>query len=254
MIIVMNKCYVSSGPSSTRPSSMREIVGRCQRGERAAQGLFYRRYRADVMRALYRVLGSDAELEDAVQDAFLEAFRSIRSFKGQSQVTTWLYRVSTNVGLQRLRRQRRRTDRVSIIEVEQPSNDTPQWQLEQRDDARLVYDILATIAPKKRTVFVLHEIFGLTAQEISGIVEANALTVRTRLHYARKEFQEKVLASVTLQGGCPIPPPSAPPLPGGSEFRRGPSPPPSAPPPPLAPPNVGDPSRSGAAAPSMRIC
>jgi RNA polymerase sigma-70 factor (ECF subfamily) len=57
----------------------------------------------------------------------------------------------------------------------------------------VVYDILDTIAPKKRMVFILHEIMGMNSKEIATIVGANVLTVRTRLHYGRKEFYRKVL-------------------------------------------------------------
>ncbi|MCA9671684.1 MAG: sigma-70 family RNA polymerase sigma factor [Myxococcales bacterium] len=173
-----------------------ELVLRCQQQERTAQAEFYKKYRQDVARTLYKVLGPDSDLEDALQDVFVEVFRSIDKFKGQSKITTWLYRVSVNVALQKLRRRKRRPEGyASAPKEELPDHETPMRALQRKESARLVYGILDTIAPKKRTVFILSEIFGMSAKEISEVVETNPLTVRTRLHYARKEFFKKALAS-----------------------------------------------------------
>src|SRR5437879_5843121 len=80
-----------------------ELVGRCQKGEREALGEFYRAYRSEVTRNLQRVLGPGrGDLEDVLQDVFIEAFRSIGRFRGDARVSTWLYRVCINVALQRL--------------------------------------------------------------------------------------------------------------------------------------------------------
>jgi len=171
------------------------LVTRCRRGERAAQSEFYQRYRDDVTRTLYRVLGPHADLEDAVQDVFIEVFRSIERFRGESKITTWLYRVCCNVGLQRLRKVKRRPEGYASARDHDdlPHEETPLRALEHKDSCRVVYEVLQTIAPKKRMVFVLHEIMGMNAKEIAEIVGANVMTVRTRLHYARKEFYPKIL-------------------------------------------------------------
>lgn len=178
-----------------------ELVFRCQSGERRAQAEFYRKYRNDVARTAFKVLGPDADLEDVVQDVFVEVFRSIDRFKGQAKITTWLYRVCVNVALQKVRRTRRRPEGHAAPEKEEPTHETPLRALERKDSSRVVYAVLDTIAPKKRTVFILHEIVGLNSKEISEIVGANVLTVRTRLHYARKEFYSKVLETELFAGG-----------------------------------------------------
>lgn len=181
----------SSGEHPRPLSETGELVLRCQEGERDAQADFYRRYRDDVLRTLYRVLGPDGEVEDALQDVFIEVFRSLPKFRGQSKITTWLYRVCVNVGLQRIRRRRRRPEGYSTTKEDLPDHETPLRALERKDSSRLVYGILDTIAPKKRVAFILSDIVGMNAKEISEIVGSNALTVRTRLHYARKEFYRK---------------------------------------------------------------
>ncbi|MBW2733681.1 MAG: sigma-70 family RNA polymerase sigma factor [Deltaproteobacteria bacterium] len=172
-----------------------DLVSRCQQGDRDAQGDFYRRYRDDVLRTLYRVLGPNGEVEDALQDVFIEVFRSLPRFRGQSKISTWLYRVCVNVGLQRIRRKRRRPEGYTSLKEDLPDHETPLRALERRDSSRQVYAILDTIAPKKRVVFILSDIVGMNAKEISDVVQSNALTVRTRLHYARKEFYRKAIES-----------------------------------------------------------
>ena len=177
-----------------------ELVVACQASEREAQSQFYLKYRGEVARTVYKVLGPDADMEDVIQDVFIEVFRCIHKFKGKAKVTTWLYRVCVNVALQRLRKRKRRPEGYQLPEEEQPNFETPLREMERKENNRIVYEILDTIAPKKRVVFVLHEIMGLESKEISELVQANVLTVRTRLHYARKEFYKKLLETELFAG------------------------------------------------------
>ena len=169
------------------------LVERCRRSERDALGQFYRAFRPDVARNLYRVLGPHRDdLDDAVQEVFIEVFRSITRFRGEARVSTWLYRVCVNVALQRLRKRRRLAEISSEDVASDPRDErTPHRSLEVNERMQAVYRILDHLAPKKRVVFILHEIEGREPKEIAGIVGAPVLTVRTRLHYARKEFYER---------------------------------------------------------------
>ena len=170
-----------------------KLVALCQQGERAAQADFYQKYRQEVAHTLHKVLGPVSDLEDVVQDVFIEVFRSIDKFKGQAKITTWLYRVCVNVALQKVRRKKRRPEGHAAPENDLPTYETPLRALERKESSHIVYAVLDKLAPKKRMVLILHEIMGLEAKEIAAIVGANVLTVRTRLHYARKEFYEKML-------------------------------------------------------------
>jgi RNA polymerase sigma-70 factor (ECF subfamily) len=184
-----------SGKHSTifaDPPGTSELLERCRAGERAALGEFYRLYRNDVVRTLSRVLGPGrGDLEDVLQDVFIEAFRSLGRFRGDAKLSTWLYRVCVNLALQRLRK-RKRLAEVPIIDgaqlPESGTDETPEKGLENRRRLDAVYRILDRLSPKKRMVFVLHEIEGHEPKEIAQLVGAPVLTVRTRLHYARKEF------------------------------------------------------------------
>lgn len=171
------------------PDAVMLLVQRCQRGEREALGEFYRQYRGEVARNLHRVLGPGrSDLDDVLQEVFIEVFRSIARFRGEAKISTWLYRVCVNVALQRLRKRKRLGEVHEDAAPEPRDETTPQRTAESRERMAAVYRLLDQLSPKKRVVFVLHEIEGHEPKEIASIVGAPVLTVRTRLHYARKEF------------------------------------------------------------------
>jgi len=186
----------------TASSEEHLLVQRCQAGEREALGEFYRRFRPDVARNLQRMLGpSRGDLEDVLQDVFIEVFRALQRFRGDSKLSTWLYRVCINVGLQRLRKVKRLAEVPDERVAEQRHDQTPERGLDARRRVDTIYRLLDQLSPKKRVVFVLHEIEGREPREIASLVGAPVLTVRTRLHYARKEFFALAAAEPRLDGG-----------------------------------------------------
>jgi RNA polymerase sigma-70 factor (ECF subfamily) len=193
------------------PAAQPDLVARCQRGDKEALGELYRQYRGEVARNLHRMLGPGrGDLDDVLQEVFIEVFRSIARFRGDAKVTTWLYRVCVNVALQRLRKRKRRAevsgDEVAERAPELQSAETPERALDNMRRLDAVYRILDELSPKKRVVFILHEIEGREPKEIAGIVGAPVLTVRTRLHYARKEFYARAATDVRLDGAATVTP------------------------------------------------
>ncbi len=183
------------------PAASPDLIARCQKGEKEALGELYRHYRAEVARNLHRMLGPGrGDLEDVLQEVFIEVFRSIGRFRGDAKLTTWLYRVCVNVALQRLRKRKRRAEISSDDVGERSTDETPERELDNRRRLDAVYRILDELSPKKRVVFILHEIEGREPKEIAGIVGAPVLTVRTRLHYARKEFSARAATDARLDG------------------------------------------------------
>lgn len=165
------------------------LVVRCQQGDKTAFSELFHRHRADVARIVQRMLGPVPEVEDVIQDIFIQVFRSLRDFEGKSKFSTWLHRVSVNIVLMHRRAQRSRPHLV-----EESARQVPIDNLEPDEDAmrheriRAFYAVLERLPEKKRTVFILHEIEGLHPKEIAQIVDSPALTVRTRLFYARREI------------------------------------------------------------------
>ncbi|MFI5307966.1 MAG: RNA polymerase sigma factor [Polyangiales bacterium] len=168
------------------------LISRAQRGEAAALQELLARYRGDVSRIAFRVLGPSADLEDVVQEALVQIYRSLPSYQGQSKFTTWLYRVVANVARMHLRKQRSRPQLTSAsneaLERQPGQASRPDGDAERSERMRALYVHLEALSDKKRTVIVLHDFVGLGAAEIATIVDAPVLTVRTRLFYARKEL------------------------------------------------------------------
>lgn len=190
------------------------LVERCQQGDADAFRELFRVHRQDVARLAQRMLGGSAELEDIVQEVFLQVHRSIRDFRHGARFSTWLYRVTVNVVLMQ-----RRAAKSRVVFSEAPEHVTA---IEQRGGAdeqlarqrrmQAFQRLLDRLSDKKRVVFVLHELEGLAPGEIAKIVGSPVLTVRTRLFYARRELlallaEEPSLASLAQELGDEAPEP-----------------------------------------------
>lgn len=203
----------ASGEWSARRAYMTDeelsLVRAAAGGDREAFRQLFARHRADVHRLVYRMIGPRSDIDDVVQEVFFQVFRSLKDFRAQSKLTTWLHRVTVNVVLMYRRAERSRPTYVE----EQPSdlseddrNPQPDEEAERNERVRAFRRLLDRLADKKRVVFVLHELEGMSPQEISEVVGAPVLTVRTRLFYARRELEammgeEPALAGVGGFGG-----------------------------------------------------
>jgi RNA polymerase sigma-70 factor (ECF subfamily) len=169
-----------------------ELIARAAKGETAAFRALYQRHRSDVARLVYRMLSGSADVDDVVQEVFVQVFRSLKDFRGQSKFSTWVHRVAVNVVLMHRRAARSRPTYTEELPPEHtPDGDSvlPDEDADRRARVRVFAKLLDRLADKKRTVFVLHEIEGISPQEIATIVGAPVLTVRTRLFYARRELE-----------------------------------------------------------------
>jgi RNA polymerase sigma-70 factor, ECF subfamily len=168
----------------------RELIERSRAGDPAAYRELVRLYRRDVARLAHRLLGASADLEDVVQEVFLQVFRSLGAFRGDARFSTWLHRVTVNVVLMHRRAARSRPVLVAAAaDPPAPSLALPDEQAARHERVRAFTRLLDRLSDKKRTVFILHELEGLAPAEIAKVVGAPVLTVRTRLFYARRELQ-----------------------------------------------------------------
>lgn len=179
------------------------LIARAVAGETAAFRTLYDRHRTDVARLVYRMLGARADLEDVIQEVFIQAYKSLKDFRGQAKFSTWLHRVTVNVVLMH-----RRAARSRPVFADEPPGDPslrsdelgPDEDAERRERVRAFGRVLDRLAEKKRIVFVLHELEGLPPSEIATIVGAPVLTVRTRLFYARRELETMLTEEPALAG------------------------------------------------------
>jgi RNA polymerase sigma-70 factor (ECF subfamily) len=168
------------------------LLERCRAGEPLAWKALYEAHFDFVYRVARRLGTPEGEVEDVCQEVFLVVFRRFRSF-GEGRLTTWLYRITANVvsGRHRHRRVRQVVDRVLASVGLAPAAvvRSPEGALASRQDQERVRAVLERMAPKKREVFALYELEGLSGDEIAARVGCPLDTVWTRLHHARRDFK-----------------------------------------------------------------
>jgi RNA polymerase sigma-70 factor (ECF subfamily) len=140
------------------------------------------------------------EREDALQEVFVAVFRSLASFRGEAQLSTWIYRIaSRHAG--RLGRRRRVRDVLSTLLLREPLPPPVPDPAERAAEIHFVDRLLNRLTPKKRTVLVLFEIEGLPVEEIARIVDCPENTVWSRLHHARSEMVRLAKKGLGTEGG-----------------------------------------------------
>jgi RNA polymerase sigma-70 factor (ECF subfamily) len=176
-------------------------VQRAREGDARAFQELFRSHRRDVARLVGRLLGPRPEVEDVVQEVFIQVFRSLPNFRGESRFTTWLHRVTVNVTLMHLRsaRSRPRLGNELLEEPAAPEGSSPADHAARNQRLRALYKILDTLSDKKRAVFILHDLDGVPAAQIAAMVDSPVLTVRTRLFYARREVYAAMAEDPTLE-------------------------------------------------------
>lgn len=178
-----------------------ELVRRVARDDHAAFEALMRRHNSRLFRVARAILKGDAEAEDALQDAYLDAYRHIGDFRGGAQLATWLTRIVINRALMRLRRRRR--DRIVVpfgergtaergIEQDQAEADVVDENIESPPGAvlrgeirRLLERRIDDLPVAFRTVFVMRDVEDMSVQETADCLSIPAATVRTRLFRAR---------------------------------------------------------------------
>lgn len=165
------------------------VVDRAKAGDTSAFRELYAAHHRQVGRQL-AFLVPRADLEDVLQDVFIEVFRSIRRFEGKSAFTTWLYRVTVHVAMKSRRKHTRsRLDIVDDVPEQTDENPRPDEVTLTAERQARVEGLLQQLSEKKRTVLVMHDLQGIDAHVIAEVLETNVLTVRTRLFYARRELE-----------------------------------------------------------------
>lgn len=181
---------------------LRSLALAARDGESVAFTRLYEKTREQAWRVLYRVVGQSPELEDLVQEAYVQLMRALKTYRGDSRVSTFLHRICVNVGLMHLRTRRRRREELSpeLPDGEAGEHHDPERAAQVKQAAALVQRALATLSEEKAAVFVYHELLGLKPEEIAELVECPVNTVRSRLNRARLDFTEAVTA---LKGRTP---------------------------------------------------
>jgi len=163
-----------------------ELVARCCAGDRAAWRGLYERHAALVYRFLSALGIRDPDREDACQDVFLAVYRSLRSFRGEAQLSTWIYRITARTSGRLIQKRRLRNALAETLHLEGAAAAAD--PREQTTRTLLLDRMLDKLHPKKRLVLVLFELEGVPVEEIARIAECPTNTVWSRLHHARLDL------------------------------------------------------------------
>jgi len=165
-------------------------------GDSAAFGQLVGLYQDRLYNSLLRVVGSAEDAGDIVQDAFVQAYVKLDTFRGSSAFYTWLYRIAFNLAMSHVRRGRKTTSlddmKLSVGSEAVDGQPPPEASLEQREQVEMVHAALAELSTEYRTILVLREIDGCRYEEIANILDMPVGTVRSRLFRARLALREEL--------------------------------------------------------------
>jgi RNA polymerase sigma-70 factor (ECF subfamily) len=167
-----------------------ELARRASSGDRAAQRSLFHAHKDRVHVVLYRVMGSNRHVDDLVQDAFLEIFRSLASFRGESSLATYVDRITTRVAYRHLERRGERPMHLEAVPELVADESSPERRAAARDAARRLYAILDRLEPKYRIAYALHEIDGRDVREVAAMTEVSTVAAKNRIVRARRRVEE----------------------------------------------------------------
>ncbi len=159
------------------------LVAAAREGDLASFEALVRLHQEAAYRVALRMLGSPADAEEVTQEVFVQAWRSLAKFRGESAFGTWLYRIVTNRSLNMLAG--RRVESIPIEDSDPLAGLDTEDQVEQRLRLRSTVAALLTLEPEQRALIVLRELEGLSYGEIGEILELRETLVKGRLHRAR---------------------------------------------------------------------
>jgi RNA polymerase sigma-70 factor (ECF subfamily) len=178
------------------------LIQRCAAGEQAACAELVANHERMVFQLALHLLGDRDEALDLSQEVFLRVFRTLPSFRGQSALKTWIYRIAINQARNRQRwwRRRRRSDQIQLEhhvldhgELRQPGDaDAPDRAFARKELARRLWAALDGLPFDQRTVIVLREIDGLSYEEIADSLDVAVGTVKSRLTRARQTLRREL--------------------------------------------------------------
>lgn len=176
------------------------LVDRCLTGEPAATRELFRRHRARVHACLYRVLGTNRDMDDLLQEAFIQVFQSLRGWRAEASLATWIDRVTVRVAYRYLSQRGRRVPTDPLADEDNiPGGDEPGTRRQlARDGVKKLYAVLDELPPAARLAFTLHEIDGRPIHEVAELVGSSVTATKLRVWRARKKVQEAAAADPIL--------------------------------------------------------
>ncbi len=182
-------------PKTTNDIDESSLIARCRAGDRSAFDLLIRRYQDLVYRVALRILQNPSEAEDIAQEVFIRMYRGIESFRGDALISTWLYRITTNLCLNALRSARVASflsfDGVEDLYVAS-ADQRPDLLLENDELRSLIDHAIAKLPPKQKSVFVLRYTEELSYEEIRDILGGTVGGLKANYFHAIRKIEREV--------------------------------------------------------------
>jgi len=185
-----------------------EAIAQAKQGNAEAFEFLYNLHKRRVYSLCLRMTANTAEAEDLTQEAFLQLFRKIGTFRGESAFSTWLHRMAVNVVLMHLRRKGLAV--VSLEETTEGNEDAPKRDFGADDltlsgsiDRLQLQSVVEKLPPGYRTIFVLHDVEGYEHNEIADLMGCSIGNSKSQLHKARMKLREFLKTSRAEKAGKP---------------------------------------------------
>jgi len=189
--VAVQAAALRSAPPASREDD-RALIDRCRQGDPAAFEQLYRAHAGKLFSLTCRMVGHTPDAEDLLQEIFLVAHRKLDSFRGESALGTWLYRLASNLCLDHLRSRAARTSQVtdSLDDEQRWMADAASRNLAERTVSRMDLDrAIAELPPGCRAAFVLHDIEGLEHGEVAEVLGIAEGTSKSQVHKARMRLR-----------------------------------------------------------------
>ena len=196
--IVLEKTLPGSPPAPDSQDE-RTLVKRAKAGDMGAYDELVKLYQERIYATIYHMTSNHEDANDLTQETFIKAFQALKSFKGDSSFFTWVYRIAVNKTINFLKQRKNKThlslndldfnaehdpDLVALISDKTPRREVNLTELQEKLNAAM-----RKLSEVHRLVVTLHDVQGLSHEEIGEIMDCNTGTVRSRLFYARQQLQ-----------------------------------------------------------------
>lgn len=183
---------------AVRDESDEQLVRRAQQDDERAFGELVTRYESKVYSLALKMLRNPEDAEDVLQDTFLRAYRGIKSFQGNSTFSTWIYRITANSALMRLRKRQLPTVSIDDADERETPINIADWapgpveQLLNQETQAAMAEAIEALPAEFRQVFVLRDLEELSNAEVADILDLSVAAVKSRLHRARLKIRNRL--------------------------------------------------------------
>jgi RNA polymerase sigma factor (sigma-70 family) len=197
--MIMAEPVARNDSEPSAPADEGVLVQRARKGDLEAYDELVQRYQERIYATVYHMTSNHEDANDLAQESFIKAFQALKSFKGGSSFYTWLYRIAVNKTINFLKQRKNRIhlslndldfnaehdpDLVAFVSDKTPRREANLSELQEKLNTALM-----KLSEPHRLVVVLHDVQGLSHEEIAKVMDCNIGTVRSRLFYARQQLQ-----------------------------------------------------------------